>query len=116
MLREIDEHDQDWCKVTCGKEDPLEPDAFIVASGGEGEETFGVILANEAETNSGVFKDAERLWFVFTVDKGRGATVRAVSDEPGFLLTIGGEVNPLNAVGARSGPAWCRCATFTCNL
>ena len=116
VLRDMDECDQGWGRVTYGKEDPLEHDAFVVASGGEGEETFGVVLANKVKKDGGALKDAERLWFVLAVDEGGDATVGVVSDEPRFLLTVGREIDPLDAVGARSGAAWCRRATLTRNL
>ena len=48
MLRDgLDERNQSWRKVTYGKEDPLEHNAFVIAPGGEGEEAFGIVLANE---------------------------------------------------------------------
>ena len=108
MLRdELGERDQGWCQVTYSKEDPLQHDTFIVTSGGEGEETFGVVLANEVEENSGAFKDVERLWFVLAVDEDGDATIGVESDKPWLLLTIGGEDDLLDAVEARSGAAWC---------
>jgi len=80
------------------KEDPLEHDALVVAPGREEEEAFGVVLANEVEKDSGGFKDAERLWLVFAVDENRDATVGIESDEPRLLLTVGGEIDPLDVV------------------
>ena len=100
---ERDERTKGCCNVTYGKEDPLEHDAFIVTSGGEGEDTFGVVLADEVEENGGGFKDVERLWLVLAVDEDGDATVGVESDEPWFLLTVGGDVDLLNTVGVRSG-------------
>jgi hypothetical protein len=95
---ELDERGQGRGKVTYAKEDPLEHDALVVAPGREEEEAFGVVLANEVEKDSGGFKDAERLWLVFAVDENRDATVGIESDEPRLLLTVGGEIDPLDAV------------------
>ena len=45
---------------------------------------------------------------MFAVDEDGDATVGVESNEPRFLLTVGGEIDPLDAMGARSGAAWCR--------
>ena len=100
---ELNKREQGWCEATYGKEDPLEHDALIVTPGGEGEETFGVVLADEVEENSGGFKDVERLWLVIAIDEDGDATVGVESDEPRLLLTVRGDVDLLDAEGARSG-------------
>ena len=45
---------------------------------------------------------------MFAVDEDGDATVGVESDEPRFLLTVGGEIDPLDSAGARSGVAWWR--------
>ena len=78
--------------VTHSKKYPLEHDALIVTSSGEAEETFLVVLADEVKEDSGAFKDNKGLWFMLAVNKDGNATVGVQSNEPWFLLTVGGDV------------------------
>ena len=45
---------------------------------------------------------------MFAVDEDGDATVGVESNEPRFLLTVGGEIDPLDSAGARSEAAWCK--------
>jgi len=80
------------------KKDPLEHDALIVTSGGEAEETFGVVLADKVKKDGSTLKDDKGLWLMLTVDEDRDATVGVQSNEPRFLLTVGGDVDFLDFV------------------
>lgn len=115
LQEERDERTKDSRKDTYGKEDPLEHDAFIVTSGGEGQETLGVVLAHEIEKNGGALKDGERLWLVLAVNKDGDTTVGVHSDEPRLLLTVSRDVNLLDPDPVRSGAACCKTAALTRN-
>ena len=101
---ELDEDDQGVRQATYCEEGPLEHDALVVTSSGEGKDTVGVILASEIKENGGCFKNAKVwFWFAGSVDEDGDATVGVERDEPWFLLTVGGNVDLLDAVCARSG-------------